>query len=154
MKKSILILTVFAGFAITSCAQDVAPKVVSDAFTAKFPKAKSVKWEKENDKEWEAEFKLDGKEFSANFLNNGEWIETEHEIKKSELPEAVTASIKANFADHKIDEAEKSEKKEGTFYEVILEKGDHEMEVVFDATGKVISKKEHSEDDEDEDDEK
>jgi hypothetical protein len=150
MKKSILIMTLFAGFTLTSCAQDTTPKVVSEAFNTKFPAAKSVKWDKENGKEWEAEFKMNGKEYSANFSMNGEWLETEQEIKKSELPSAVLASIKTNFADHKIDEAEKSDKKEGTFYEVILEKGEHEMKVVFDASGKVISEKVVQEDEDDE----
>lgn len=142
-------MSLFAGFAITSCAQEKAPTVVSDAFTAKFPSAKSVKWDKENDTEWEAEFKMNGKEFSAIFSNSGEWLETEQEIKKSELPATVLASIKTNFANHKIDEAEKAEKKTGTVYEVILEKGKLEIEVVFDADGKVLYQKVHDEEEED-----
>lgn len=147
-------MTLLTGFAITSCAQDSTPKAVSDAFTAKFPTAKSVKWDKENDKEWEAEFKMNGKEYTANFSNNGEWLETECEIKKSELPAAVLTSIKTNFAEYKIDEVEISESMKVTVYEVILEKGNDEMEVVFDKSGKIISKKVHKEDDEDEKDAK
>jgi uncharacterized membrane protein YkoI len=148
MKKSIFIQTIFVGVALTSCAQNAAPKVVSDAFTAKFPTAKSVNWDKENDQEWEAEFKMDGKEYSANFSIGGEWLETEQEIKKSALPTEVLSTIAANFADYKIDEAEKAETKTGTVYEVILEKGEAEIEVVFDVTGKILSQKVHQEEEE------
>lgn len=143
MKNSILMLTLIVGSNVT--AQDQVPKAVSDAFSAKFPTVKSVKWEKESDQEWEGEFKMDKKEYSANFSNSGEWLETETEIKSSELPAAVLASIKANFSDHKIEEVEKADKKSGTVYEVLLEKGEHEMEVVFDAAGKVLTNKEHVE---------
>ncbi len=64
------LLLVTSIFAFTSSA-DKAPKKVIDAFTKKFPTAKKVKWEKENDKKWEAEFKMNRKEYSANFLSDG-----------------------------------------------------------------------------------
>jgi len=69
---------------LQSCGQSV-PEKVKSAFAGKFPNASSVKWDKENDEEWEAEFKMDGKEYSANFTVDGNWKETEYEIKKSEI---------------------------------------------------------------------
>lgn len=50
---ALLVTTVFA---FTS-GGNKAPQKVKDAFAEKFPTAKKVKWEKENEKEWEAEFK-------------------------------------------------------------------------------------------------
>lgn len=134
---------------VTACSQN-APKEVKDAFNSKFPSASEVEWEKENDSEWEAEFKLDGKEYSANFSTDGNWLETEHEIDASELPELVKNTINKEFSGYEIEKAEIAEKTNGTVYEITLEKGEEEIEVVIDDAGKII-KQETKKEDEDED---
>lgn len=48
-----------------------APKAVLKTFAKKFPTAKSVQWEKENAKEYEASFTMDGVKYSASFSNDG-----------------------------------------------------------------------------------
>jgi hypothetical protein len=104
----------------------------------KFPTFKKVSWDEEEEGEWEAEFKLKGVEYSANFLEDGTWMETEHEIKKSAIPAIIKNTLANEFAGHKIDEAEVSETVEGMYYEFELEKSKHEMEVSIDMNGKVI----------------
>ena len=75
---------------------------------------------------------------------------TETEIKKGDLPQAVQAAIAKEFVGYKIEEAEKVETaKEGTHYEVALEKGELNYEVLFSADGKVLKKEEKKEKDED-----
>jgi len=144
MKKSIFIAIAAAAISTVAYGQkkesEVAPKTVETAFQQKFPTAQKVKWEKENDAEWEAEFKLDGKEYSANFSIDGTWKETEHEIAKSEIPSAVQNTLNTEFAGYKIEESEISETSEGTAYEFELEKGKSEMEVTIDANGNVLKK--------------
>jgi len=63
MKTLILIFAVTLLFGFTACSQSGkdAPAVVRTAFTQKFPNATRIKWGMENDKEWEAEFQMDGK---------------------------------------------------------------------------------------------
>jgi hypothetical protein len=80
----------------------------------------------EDEKEWEAEFKLEGKEYSANFLTNGTWKETEYEIKKSDIPEAIKQTLAQDFDGYNMEEAELSETAEGKHYEVAVEKGEVE----------------------------
>ncbi len=128
-----------------------APKTVKDAFAKKFPTVKKVKWEKENNTEWEAEFKMEGTEYSANFMEDGTWKETEHEIKKNAIPANVKTTLDTEFSGYKIDEAELTETQEGSVYEFELENGEEEMEVVIDTTGKVVNKKMKDEDEEDKD---
>lgn len=91
--------------------------------------------------EWEAEFKQNGKEYSANFSTDGTWQETEHEIKAVEIPEAIKQTLAQDFSGFKIDDAEISEKKDGSVYEFAVEKGDEEWELVFDINGKLLEKK-------------
>lgn len=153
MKK----ITLFALIGLTlnfmSCDKDGnAPQKVKDAFAQKFPSATNVEWEKESDTEWEAEFKLNGKEHSSNFMQDGTWVETEYEVTESEIPQVVMDALNTNFEGDEIEEMERSETADGTVYEFAIEKGESEMEVVIDANGKILKKENKQEDEEDEDD--
>ena len=117
-----------------------APQKVKDAFTKKFPMVKKVKWDKESATEWEAEFKMKGMEYSANFLEDGTWKETEHEIKQNAIPATIKTVLDTQFSGYKIEESEISETKEGFLYEFELEKGEQMMEVAIDKNGKVVKK--------------
>lgn len=112
------------------------PKAVSDAFMKKFPTATKVSWGVEGPKEWEAEFTLNGEKISANFNQDGTWLETEQEIKTANLPAAVLSDVKMNYATWKIVEADKTESaKHGTIYEVDLKKGLKSKSLAFKADG-------------------
>ncbi len=146
-----LIVVAFAAISFSACAQKQAvPEKVSKAFEQKFPDAKSVKWDKENETEWEAEFKMDRKEYSANFSLDGVWMETEYEIEQSAIPENVKQTLDAEFAGFKIEEAEISETAEGSVYEFALENDEQEMEVAIAPDG-VVKKKEVKTEEKDED---
>ena len=125
------------------------PQVVKDSLAKKFPLAKKVDWEKESENEWEAEFKLNKLEYSANFLEDGTWKETEHEINMKDAPQNVLASLNSNFPEYEIEEAEISETVDGMFYEFEIEKGKSEMEVVIDESGKIVKKIANKEKDKD-----
>lgn len=116
------------------------PAAAKKTFTQKFPAANDVKWEKEDDASIEAEFKIGKVEYSATFDQAGKWLETESEIKKSELPQAILSAITKEFSGFKIEEAEKLETPEGKFYEVKLEKKEISYEVQFNEAGKVLKK--------------
>jgi len=136
--------------AFTASGEEV-PKKVKDAFSKKFPTAKSVSWDKESKTEWEAEFKMYNIKYSANFMEDGSWKETEHKIDKNEIPQPVLSGLMNAFKGYKIEGAEISETAKGIVYEFEIEKGKQEMEVVMDASGKIIKKENKSEDEEDED---
>jgi len=136
-----------------ACAQKKSnvPEKVKSAFSQKFPTAKKVKWDKENENEWEAEFKMNGEEYSANFTSDGIWKETEHEIEKSDISTAVKQTLDKEFAGYDIEEVEVSETMDGKVYEFAMEKGETEMEVAISPDGKVVKKEVKKEDEEDKD---
>jgi uncharacterized membrane protein YkoI len=136
---SILLVALSGGLIAFGLKSEV-PQKVKDAFTQKFPTAKSIKWDKESDTEWEAEFKMNGVEYSANFLEDGTWKETEHELAKKEIPADIYASLMKEFPLYKVEEAEISETNEGSVYEFAIEKGKTEMEVIVDMHGKIVKK--------------
>ena len=136
---SISIAFVAAGITsfTTSQTQDV-PELVKTAFSKKFPSVKKVDWEKESDTEWEAEFRMNRTEYSANFSLDGRWLETEHEISKKEIPQNIKATLVSEFNDYIIEEAEVSETSSGSVYEFELEKGEKMLEVAFNLEGKKL----------------
>ena len=106
--------------------------------------------EMEDKKDYEVNFTQAGKKWSAKYTADAKWLETEHAVKLDELPRAVRSAIATNYADHKVEDAELVESPQGTTYEVDLEKGEHSMEVVFSADGKVLKSAMEEDDEKDE----
>ena len=147
MKKSIFIIVALA-FGLFACAQ-TPPKSVTVNFAKKFTGTTKVKWDQEEENEWEAEFKMNGNQMSASFDNAGKWLETEKELKKSDLPEAVQNAFNTNYSGYKIDEVAEIEKPDFKGYELGIKKGDEKLEILVSPEGKIVSKKELNEEDED-----
>ena len=125
------------------------PATVMAFFKKSFPAAKNVKWSKESESEFEAEFKNGAQEQAANFDATGKWLVTETEIKKADLPAPVQATIKKEVDGYKMEEVEKAETPDnGILYEVELEKGETILSVQISKEGKVLKKEEEKEHDE------
>jgi len=153
--KNLMILMVLAStMAFTACGQKSnVPEKVKTAFAEKFPNAKKVSWDKENPKEWEAEFKMNGQKYSANYDNNGNWKETEYKINKSDIPSAVKSTLNKDFSGYKIEVAEISETVDGKVYEFMIEKDNSDVELAIDSNGKLVKKEVKKENDENNNDE-
>jgi hypothetical protein len=122
--KSLFISACFIfSFATISCSQKInekdIPGAVKTAFSNKFSTASNIKWEKENKKELEANFKMNNTDVSANFGLDGAWVETETTIPASELPAAVTKAVNTKYPGAIYGRTEKIEKPGGKIlYEV------------------------------------
>jgi len=115
------------------------PAAVKNAFEKKFPNATSVSWGKENAQEWEAEFTLNGKKISSNFLADGTWVETEESINKEELPKAILTVIQKKYPGWIIMEADKTETaKNGTLYEADIKNGTKKLSLALKEDGTVV----------------
>ncbi len=139
MKKVFLVMMSFV-LIYTSSFAGTAPDAVKKSFEKKFPKATKISWGKESATEWEAEFTLDGKKVSANFAQDGAWVETENKIAITALPKAVASAIKSKYAGWTITEADQTETaKNGTVYEADLKKGMMKKGVAFKADGTPVA---------------
>ena len=143
MRNLMILMVLISTMAFTAKGQKKeVPAKVKTAFTQKFPNATKVEWGRENATEWEAEFKMNAKDYSANYDNNGNWMETEYQVSENELPAAVKSSLSNKYASSKILVAEISETKDGKVYEVLLKINGEKSEVVLSANGKVLKQKE------------
>ena len=138
MKKILTILTIAF---ICSCSYaQTPPKAVKDAFAKKFPNSTKISWGKEAPKEWESEFTFEGNKISANFAENGTWLETEKKIKTVDLPKAVLVAINKKYPGCKILEADKTEtSKHGTIYEADIKYGSKKTGLAFKENGTPVN---------------
>lgn len=139
MKATIFLFATVSLLINTACAQEV-PENVKSSFNSKFPNATEIKWEQEHKNEWEAEFKVNGVDYSANFNSEGEWKETEHEVKIDQLPKAAQTTLSTEFASYKVIEAEVIETPKFKGFEIKLKNSNSVIEVVMDENGKVLKK--------------
>jgi hypothetical protein len=145
MKKLMVLfacLAVVIGVFAMNQKDEKIPAAAKAGFAAKFPIVKKAKWSVEKPGEFEAEFTLNGVETSALVDAKGTLLETEAEIKESELPQAVKATLTKDFAGYKLDEIEKATDAKGvTTFEMEAAKGKEKLEISFDASGKLLTKK-------------
>ncbi|MBB2145364.1 hypothetical protein GM921_07710 [Pedobacter sp. LMG 31464] len=135
MKKIIVVLLMLGFVVSASYAQKLNASKVPAAVTSAFAKnhvSTKVSWTKE-ETNYEAEFKLNGKETSEVYTANGVVTETETEIKVAEFPDAVKMKLKGQ----KITEAAKITKADGT---VIYEAEVNGKDLLFDAKGNPVKK--------------
>jgi hypothetical protein len=114
------------------------PEAVKSAFEQKFTGASGIKWTKENKKEWEAEFTLNGIKESANFLNDGTWRETESEISYDQFPAAVSSTIASKYPGWKVMHSYKIITSDGvTKYEAELKSKKKKKEMIIGEDGNI-----------------
>jgi hypothetical protein len=143
MKTSIITVAVIVLSINAASAQKIkeaeVPKAVVTSFQTHFKGAKAEAWDKEKNGEYEAEFKMNKVEMSANFSAEGKLMETEEEIATTTLPKSATEYITKNYAGIKIEEAAKITDSTGKItYEAEVKKGKEEIELLFDASGTFI----------------
>jgi hypothetical protein len=114
---------------------------VQDEFVKLYPKTTEIKWSKENKKEFEAEFNIDGKAISVVINNEGKLKETESEIAKSDLPNGVEEFVAKNYKGWMIAETTKIvDAKQNVSFEVQISKDKAKKDLMFTKNGKLIVK--------------
>ena len=142
MKYSFFLFALVTSFFVR--AQDLTeaqlPGEVKKTFTAAYPSASEVKWEKKKEL-YKAGFKTGKTDHDVWLSADGKVTKHRFEIKKEELPAVITETIKKDFSSYKIDDCEKTEAKGIASYKVELKSDAGKKNVHFDADGKMITKK-------------
>ncbi|MFV8355787.1 PepSY-like domain-containing protein [Flavobacterium sp. XS1P32] len=138
--KKVILLTAIA-ISSVGCAQSKenkeVPKMVTEAFAKEYPNTK-VDWDIEEDG-FEAEFKLNGKEASADYDKNGNKLATEIEITESELPTSALTYLKTNYPKSKIKETAKiTDSTNVVTYEAEIKIDGKNSDLLFDANGSFL----------------
>lgn len=122
----------------TANAQKMSASQVPSAVTAKFatlyPNVKEVKWEKEG-ANYEAEFEANEVETSVNFDASGNFIESEIEMSKTDLPAAAHDYLAKNAPGARVKEVSKITDAAG---KITWEAEAGELNYIFDESGNFI----------------
>lgn len=140
--KLVMLLFAFSAVFFVACSDDddyIPDRSVVDAFTAKYPDAKTVSWEKKTDYKV-AEFILNNHESEAWFDTQGNWFMTETDIRFEELPLAIQEKhVLGEYANWHVDDVDMIERyNTETIYVVEVEKGDQEVELIYAMDGTLI----------------
>ena len=138
MRKSVIIVVALV-LSTIAFAQKVkasrVPEIVSKSLISKYPNAKNVKWDKEENN-FEASFESNKIENSVLFNANGKIIETEVKITTAQLPQSILNYLSKNYKDQKVNEAAKIISEKGIVtYEAEIKGKD----LLFDENGKLLS---------------
>jgi hypothetical protein len=148
MKNLITLVLAFALISFSAFSQKTPPEVVKKEFAKKYANAQSVKWDSEEQNEWEAEFTIDGKKMSAAYDNAGKWMESETAINEKDLPAAVISSLNKDYQGYKKSDISIFEDTKFKGFELTLKKGEASIEVQIDNNGKIVKKTDVKEEDE------
>ena len=92
-----------------------------------------------NDGLLEVEILHDGREKSVFFNGAKEWVSTEWDVRRNELPAAVTDALAASqYASYRIDDIEYVQNPSGEYYALELEQGDREVMLRITADGTIL----------------
>jgi hypothetical protein len=140
--KKIVVVVISILFAYNLCnAKTHLPDAVTKSFNQKFPNATNVKWDKENDHEFEAGFKWNSEKFSANFNDKGDWLETESTITFNKLPEKVQQSFNAANKGAKVKAVAKIENSKGEIkFEIEIKQKSKTIEKMYSVDGSELKK--------------
>ncbi len=136
MKNMFLIAAAILSFTAAYAQKDI-PKAAIATVKQKFPNIGKMSWDKEKNGDFEAEFKLNGKDISVTVSPKGEWLETETSIAESEIPAPVMAAFRKEHGAIKIKEVSKIESNKPLIYEIAYKDGVKTKEVMYDAQGAV-----------------
>ncbi len=82
------------------------PATVVNHFKAKYPAAEKTDYDKESTG-YEVEFYLDGVKWEAYYDTRGNWVKTERDVTRADVPDAVwTALSSSSYGSWKVDDIE------------------------------------------------
>ncbi len=111
-----------------------------DLFNKMYPKAENVDWNIDDHDNFEAEFKINGEKYRADFDTTGKWIETENNIKWKELPDIIQKEVEKDYDKDEIAEIERVDHhSKGLFYDVEIKDKGKNIDLEFDKNGKRLN---------------
>jgi len=141
--KILLIALLFPGLASAqTVTKSHVPRTVKKSFREKFPAAKRVEWKPKSDRNYEAEFSLNGTDIAVKFDPKGKWLETESTASQSSVPSALQDTIATRFKEYKVVEIQTLHRynEQHVVWEIHLEGANEIVKAQFNGDGALLSR--------------
>lgn len=141
--RRIFLLSIFAAFSMTACAQDDLPNtdipsVILNTFEAEFDNPTNTDWEMKGE-DYEVKFEIQNVEYTALFNGSGALLKYKKDITETDLPEAVTTVLQSEFSSKKFDDFELLDIDNVEYYQVEIEETLRDKVIIFTASGEIAS---------------
>ena len=138
--KKLLFITLFVMLYSVAYSQiDELPEKVDNSFKTKYPGAKNVYWDQDNDN-YRIEFEISSDTYNAIYTGSGGWIETAKIISDTEIPANVISAVSKSYPECSISYAEYIETGKGEkFYRVNSFTDEADYKINIDSNGKILS---------------
>ncbi len=149
MKKIMFLALMTIGvFAFTSCDNDddiMPDQIFNEALKAKYPDATRTEWEKEKTY-YVADCWVANKDLEVWFNNSAEWLMTETELTRNDIPAAVITTLEASkYSTWRADDFDMLEYKSSpTRYVIEVEEGNKEFDLYFSVEGELVEERDVS----------
>ncbi|MDE5708919.1 MAG: hypothetical protein K2G66_01155 [Alistipes sp.] len=143
MKKALLAIALFAtaGAFAGNIKSSAVPAVVKSYVEKTYPRVSPVEWNyEEKGNYYNAEFKIDGSDYSVDISPEGRLINSTNEIAATQLPQAATAYIGKQYPGFQVKEARKLVRRGSTYYEVDIHGQNSNQMLTFSESGKLLDK--------------
>jgi len=113
---------------------------VGKSFRSRYPKATFARWNKVDVLLWEVNFRIRGKDFSALFDNDGNWLETVTAVSLSYTPKRVQESFSENHAPEGLQQIHHIQTSNSDIFEIEWGNGVFAWKLLYDFSGKLMGK--------------
>ena len=146
MKKTFATLAVAlfatAGVFAGNIKESSVPAVVKSYVLKSYPRVSPVEWNyEEKGNYYNAEFKIDGANYSLDISPEGTLINSTNEIAAVQLPAAANAYIAKQFPGFQVKEARKLVRRGSTYSEADIHGQNSTQMLTFSESGKLLDKK-------------
>ena len=141
--KTALSSTALAALMLIACGEKEpaatrsVPDVAKRAFEAAYPAVKDAQWV-QDEEGFEAEWKVNGMEHAVVYDEKGNVLLTEEQVPEAQMPAAIAPYLAEKHAGMAVVKVGMEQKAGVTTYEVELDNGGKELELLFDAEGNYI----------------
>lgn len=125
---------------------DQAPAAARQHLTKQHPDAVVKEWERRK-RNFKVEFTVKGVEYDSYYTTEGNWVRTEHDIAKKDLPAAVSTALKGSkYGTWKVEDVElHSTPEHAVLYKIKVKDKGQVMEVFHGADGRLIKEQQDHE---------
>lgn len=144
MKTTIITTSALTALLLAACGKQdpsttaqAVPDVVVRSFQAAYPEVEGATW-KHDEEGFEAEWKVDGMERAVVYDDKGTVLITEEQVTEAQMPGSIQPFLAEKHPGLAIVKVGKETKSGTTTYEVELDNGGQELELIFDLDGNYL----------------